>query len=302
MTVRERNGTLILISICFLFWGLPRYYQLVWHPEPPDYEKFEELLLRWERLEKKAVPVMKTTAIEQPAPARQRERPAVVTTDTLFKFDPNNLEEEGLLRLGLAPWVVRNLVKYRKSGGVFRKKEDLRRIYGMTEKAFQRIEPYLELPHTAEKRASRDTLLQVDINRASAEEWAYLPGIGPVLSQRIVRFREKLGGFVRIGQVGDTYGLPDSTFRKIEGRLVLSPLLSKLSLNEGSAEQLAAHPYLNRRQARAIVAYRSNHGPLRTAADLAKVGVLEDATIEKILPYLDFSAGEQAPGQQDDLN
>ena len=37
--------------------------------------------------------------------------------------------------------------------------------------------------------------MPLELNMADAQDLEVLPGLGPVLSQRIVRFREMLGGF-----------------------------------------------------------------------------------------------------------
>lgn len=309
LTSGERRGTLILIVFCVIFWGLPRYYQLFLRPEPPGFSDFERLLNQWEETEKGSFqrPGVLGAPSEERETGPPRERPGnpnrrseqdrastPADRDTsvaaaLFPFDPNQVDEAAFFQLGLSPLVIRNVVKYRENGGVFRKKEDLRKIYGLTEAQYLRLAPFISIAPPPGKEAGAGKLHRIDINRASPEEWARLYGIGPVLSQRIVRFREKLGGFSGIDQVAETYGLPDTTFNHIRPYLDPSPVLRKLPLNRGTAEELAAHPYLNLRQARAMVAFRQNHGPFNEVVDLARTGVLDEATIEKIMPYLDFS-------------
>jgi competence protein ComEA len=136
----------------------------------------------------------------------------------------------------------------------------------MTPEDARRLTPYARFPKPP-KPLPEDSLerqppaiapkpLRVDINRASAEDWQRLYGIGPVLSDRIIRFRDKLGGFSTVEQVRETYGLPDSTFENIYDQLELSPIFRPLAVNRLGWEELSGHPYLDRRQAQAIVAYR----------------------------------------------
>lgn len=208
-------------------------------------------------------------------------------------FDPNTATRRELLSLGIPDKVVRTLLNYRSKGGQFRRPEDLQRIYGLTDELYEELAPYIRLETDAEgelpglfQRA--ETLLPLDINLATAEELRQLPGIGPVLSARIVNFRDKLGGFASVVQVAETYGLPDSTFQQIKNQLTASPLAPSLKINQVSIEELQSHPYLNWRQARAIINYRIQNGPFANPADFSNVKALTEEQRIKLLPYLSF--------------
>lgn len=216
----------------------------------------------------------------------------------LFEFDPRTVRAEELQEMGLSEKVALTFVRFREKGGKFEKPEDLLRVYGMTPEDVRRLTPYVRFPRTP-SRTPADSLeeafsapetepLRIDINRASASEWQQLYGIGPVLSARIVRFREKLGGFHAVEQIRETYGLPDSTFQKIKPFLEGSAILRPLAVNSLEWRALSDHPYLNRRQARAIVAYRRQHGPFSCTADLDKVLALPEEVRTKMKPYWNF--------------
>ncbi len=130
--------------------------------------------------------------------------------------------------------------------------------------------------------------LKVDINAADSAQWERLPLIGPVLAQRIVRFRERLGGFHEVAQVGETYGLADSVFKKIQGMLMLGEVsLRKTNLNQTDEKSLADHPYINTKLARLIVRYRSNHGPFRHPGELRGIALVNDSIYRKLEKYLE---------------
>ena len=131
--------------------------------------------------------------------------------------------------------------------------------------------------------------IRLDINAATIDEWQQLKGIGPFYAKKIVSFREKLGGFATITQVGTTYGLPDSVFQKINGQLLLSILTPSLMVNSISVEQLKAHPYIKKHQALAIVNYRKNHGAFDSIEKFKKVKVFSEKDLERLAPYLSFS-------------
>lgn len=221
----------------------------------------------------------------------------------LTSFNPNKAGTEQLLTLGLSKKVVRNIEKYREKGGRFRRPQDLKKIYGMTEADFVRLEPYIQLTDSKTKSPEEETTatefqkvpsvavneqLSIDVNRSTAEDWQQLYGIGPVLSGRIIKFRDLLGGFHSIDQVAETYGLPDSTFQSIREHLQHSPINKPLNINKMTEEDLKSHPYIKWQQARVIVAYREEHGPFREPADLKQVLALDEAFINRISPYLNF--------------
>lgn len=219
-----------------------------------------------------------------------------------FPFDPNTAGEEELLRLGLPEQLAHNILKYREKGGRFRQPEALRKIYGMQEDIYQAIAPFIEIEDTSPALAKAVKQAEasprpfehiapppaiIDVNQANEEEWQQLKGIGPGYARRITRFRDQLGGFASIGQVGETYGLPDSVFQQLRPQLRLSPVFRKLDINAADAETLQSHPYLNWRQANAIVNYRAQHGPFRNVEELYKVKALPEEVVEKISPYVD---------------
>lgn len=129
---------------------------------------------------------------------------------------------------------------------------------------------------------------RLEVNAADSMAWIRLPGIGPGWASRILRFRRSLGGFVSVGQVAETYGLPDSVFRTIRPYLDIDTTLlsATIDINHGTAEQMAAHPYLSHRLARAIVAYRERHGPFGRTEDLGRMVLVTPELLDRLRPYL----------------
>ena len=214
----------------------------------------------------------------------------------LFNFDPNTADEAALRKLGISEKVARVILNYREKGGRFRKKEDLAKIYSLPEADYQRLEPYIQIepnPTAADAKTKSGTApapaaILIDINKASAEEWQRLRGIGAATAGRIVSYREKLGGFGSVEQVGETFGLPDSTFQHIKPQLNFSPIFRPVAVNAAGIDELDAHPYLSRKEATAIAAYRANHGDFKNFEDVKKVKALSTKTLEKIKPYLEY--------------
>lgn len=228
----------------------------------------------------------------------------------LFNFNPNLLPYDSLLLLGLSPSIARRLVNYRQKGGRFRKKEELQKIYGFPPELYQQLEPWIFIPTEAPKpppgrrevvqpyspapetgkKPVNATLEKFELNKADSLQLVSVRGIGPVLSSRILKFREALGGFVSAEQLREVWGLSPEAADALLQRVYLSPNtpIRKLQINQATAQELALHPYINAKQAGWIVAYRSQHGPFSGAGDLQKITQLDDNFAEKLAPYLQF--------------
>jgi competence ComEA-like helix-hairpin-helix protein len=172
------------------------------------------------------------------APSQTNTQPAQQTA--LFYFDPNTLDADGWKHLGLKDKTIQTILNYRSKGGQFRKPEDIRKIYGLKNEDADRLIPYVKLEPSQSSLSAKTEIKsdtsgkqntyikpkpsykKIDINTATAEEWKALPGIGDVLANRIVKFRNKLHGFSSVEDIKKTYGLPDSTYQKILPLLILS--------------------------------------------------------------------------------
>jgi competence ComEA-like helix-hairpin-helix protein len=141
----------------------------------------------------------------------------------------------------------------------------------------------------AEKRYFRKQLSPVDINLADTTAFIALPGIGSKLAERIIKFREKLGGFYSIEQIGEVYGLADPVFQKIKPLLLTGAfLVKKININTASLDELKAHPYIRFTIAKSIIAYREQHGVYSTMEDLKKLVLMTEDIYAKVSPYLEL--------------
>ncbi len=220
-----------------------------------------------------------------------------------FQFDPNTITKEQALSLGISAKVAQTLINYRSKGGQFKQPEDLKKIYGLTEADYQRLEPFIAI--ASENKPDNQSTAQVepkeyygesnnkftgniDINTATVEDWDKLPGIGKTYSNMIVKYRTKLGGFINKSQVKETYGLPAEVFEGIEPQLVNeSPnLISKIDLNVTDEQTLVKHPYIDKQVAQSIINMRSRHGKYKSVADIKKSKLIDEALYQKISPYL----------------
>jgi competence ComEA-like helix-hairpin-helix protein len=114
-----------------------------------------------------------------------------------------------------------------------------------------------------------------------------LPGIGPALARRILAFRQKLGGFYDVEQIRETYGLPDSTFQVIRKFFRNSDLpVQQIDINVAGVEEMKSHPLLRYQLAKAIVAYREQHGNFARVEDIKQIYTITGELYNRVSPYL----------------
>src|SRR5690606_1725125 len=123
----------------------------------------------------------------------------------------------------------------------------------------------------------------VDINLADTSALIALPGIGSKLANRIVNFREKLGGFHSIEQLREVYGIRDSAYENLVQYLKLeNPQTKKINLNTATLEEMKSHPYIKYQLAKAIIAYREEHGVFASLEGLRAVRAVTEEDFEKM--------------------
>ena len=226
------------------------------------------------------------------------------TKGELFYFDPNTISASEWKRLGLRDKTIQTIEKYLSKGGHFYKPDDLQKIYGIHIDEYERLKPYIRIETNTSKskeefgsiKSKHETppaktyaslYTSIDINTADTSAFISLPGIGSKLASRIVTFRDKLGGFYSVEQVGETYGLPDSTFQKIKQYLKLdNPSVKKININTATIDEMKAHPYIKFSIANPIIAFRNEHGAFSKIEDIKKVMTVTDEIYKKIAPYL----------------
>lgn len=145
---------------------------------------------------------------------------------------------------------------------------------------------YRSIPDT--RMGSAPGLLH--LNKADSVSLLKLPGIGPVFAGRIVRYRAILGGYCRVDQLSEVYGMRQETLELVTPLLILdSSGLDKLHINSIAFRDLLRHPYLEYEHVKALFRYIDSKGALESAEEIRQNSLLPDSTLDRIAPYLDFS-------------
>lgn len=229
-------------------------------------------------------------------------------TVSRFPFDPNTADSTELLALGLEPWQVRNIYKYRAKGGVFRKKEDFGRVYGLTNRQYRDLAPlirigsdyqpytsrgyqnvpYDEAPDSVPGRRFPAKLRQgerIDLNDADTVLLLKVPGIGPYFARQIVRARKMLGGFYSVRQLLEIQDMPEEALPYFE---VNPAKVHRLNVNKLSLVELRRHPYINYYQAKAIVDYRRLYGEIHDMGQLKLMKYFTPDDFERLRHYIEY--------------
>lgn len=242
---------------------------------------------------------------EQKRKLTERRYPAWKKREVvLAPFDPNVADSGALLRLGLPPFLVHHILKYRRAGGVFREPGDLSRMYGLADSTYRRLEPYIVIGEASqpkrdtaqwlrERLAKRDSVpvfkypegTRIDLNRADTTELKKIPGIGSGIARMIVAYRNRLGGFYAVDQLQEIEYADSSLLKWF---VVSTDSIRRIPVNQAGIDRLRNHPYLNFYQAKIIVEYRRKRGKLKNLSQLSLYEEFTQKDLQRLSPYLSF--------------
>lgn len=298
----ERTGIGLLLLVCFVASGWVAYEQFI----APDVVKDKAAL---------EVAYAQLSAAEGSSidPAQRSDRQSFDDKTVLFKFDPNHLPVEQWVALGLSQRQAASILRYEAKGGQFRTKRDVAKMHVVDPELYSRWEPFILLPDFFERKTFADrkrypeyerrdsttnrfperssfvAKANVEINTADTTRLVEVRGIGPAFARSIVKYRDRLGGFHSLDQLNEVYILRDKpeAVAELKSRLLLDTLVvRRFPLNSFTAEELGPHPYAGWKVAKALVAYRKQHGPFKNVADIKGCVLVTDSVYRKLAPYL----------------
>jgi DNA uptake protein ComE-like DNA-binding protein len=218
----------------------------------------------------------------------------------LFSFNPNKASIDDLQTLGFSKRVSNRMVRYREKGGVFKIKSDVLKMYGIDTAHYEQLYAFIDLPEKYESKAAfelkfkpvtKKSIEKFNLNLADTAQLKKIYGIGEKLSLRIVKYRDALGGFIEMNQLAEVYGLDTVVVNRLIKQSFIDTGFNavKININTITEQELAIHPYISNKEAKAIVAYRFQHGEFGALADIGNILAVDAETIRKIAPYLKFN-------------
>jgi len=295
ITKKEWNGMLVLAALILIVLFAPDIYLLFKKPGQIDFARIKEAQrILNEAKEGQPYDYPKKYPDERQADAsfsRIKSKPEY------FSFNPNNLADELWKKLGLRERQIKVIKNYEAKGGKFYKKEDLQKIYSVTAEDYTRLAPFINIP---ERNFSKNNfvpastfkskpLVVVDINHADSAQLTTIRGIGPAFANRILKYRNRLGGFYRKTQLMEVYGLDSAKYAEIEKQVEIDVSgINKININTCGFDDLKRNPYLTFKQMNVIIQYRKQHGNYKSSSDLKNIVILNDEVIRKTEPYFSY--------------
>lgn len=300
----EKNGILLLVFLSVAVFILPSvylYYQPVEHTDNSKYDKEVDAFIK-EYNERRQLALADTLEdstntdfnpyanVDLNSRFNKKEK----RTIEYFEFDPNKIGIEEWIKLGFSEKQAESIEKLKAKGFKFRKPEDLKGVFVVGEENYNRLAAYIKIdPNDFPKKEYVKTVYPekkkyiLDINTADSALFEQQRGIGPSLASRIIKYRNRLGGFVSVEQVKEVWNFPDSTYQSLKEQLVVNEIaLSKININTADFKTMGTHPYINYTYAKVIDAYRKQHGNFKTVSDLKKIVMINDSIYKKMEPYV----------------
>ncbi len=294
---REISGFFILIILMFLFLLLPfivdLYYPNAVENTAKDKIKLDSLMALIEQ---------KSNKINETKPKyKNKSVKEIKIQSILFDFNPNTETKNGLVKLGIDPYVAARMINYRKYKP-FRIKSDILKTYGFDSVLYKKLASYILLPenlaNTEVKKPSFQSkttnyvpkLTKIDINNADSLQFEKIYGIGSKLASRILKYRNKLGGFISMDQLKEVYGLDTTVLAELGKKMYILDNYhpAKIRINFATVDDLKQHPYIGYKFAKTIISYRNTHGGIKSEADLMDIKILSLEEVQKMNPYLEY--------------
>ncbi len=204
-----------------------------------------------------------------------------------FTFDPNQASQEDFQRLGFSEKQAKIILKYRNKSSGFKTKEDFKKVFVVSDKHFQKLEPYIRITKALEAIKAKKKVLSVELNSATEEELVKIKGVGAYYADHIIRYRNRLGGFVSTEQLHEIQKFrPGSVEKFIDQVKADKTQITPIFINSVSRERMIKHPYIGYKVAIAILKRRHSIGFFTSLDQLVSEEILEEDQLRRLRPYL----------------
>ena len=231
----------------------------------------------------------------------ENSRPQTIDPHVLPNFDPNTIPVDSLILYGFANKAARQIINYRNKGGVFKYKDDLYKIYSVDSTLITSLWGKINLLPKRKvlskrkrteiksvKKSSKPNIKKIDINKATQDDFKMITGIGQTLSDRIVRFRDKLGGFHSSSQLCEVYGIRPEVCKNATDRFFVKEDFQprKRNINKVTFKELLSHPYFSYETVKAIFGPKGNRTKYKSIEEVASLKTVPDSVFNRFKPYI----------------
>jgi len=221
---------------------------------------------------------------------------------TIFPFNPNFITDYKGYTLGMTPEEIDRLLTYRSENKWINSAEDFQSVTQVSDSLLAVISPYFKFPEWVKNpqntpspnKFNKPQLIEksfeakIDLNKATAEELEQVRGIGKVLSNRIIEYRTRLGGFHSDSQLSDVYGLQEETLQRLFlSFTVKTPIeIQKINVNEASASDFSTLPGISFELGKKMWEFRRLRQRIDSITEFKKVDGMTEAKFRQIQLYL----------------
>lgn len=223
----------------------------------------------------------------------------------IVPFNPNFITDYKGYKLGMSVAEIDRLLKYRKENKYVNSAKEFQIVTAISDSLLGTIAPYFKFPDWVKNKmdnkgyvkyenkafAKREKIVLIDINLATQEDLIKIYGIGEVISLRILKLKESLGGFMSMEQMNDVWGLSPEVIGSLNSHFKVydMPVIHKININNASLKEISQFSYFKYALAKEIVTYRSMNGDIRNIEDLIKIRGFPVEKAKIIGLYLDFN-------------
>lgn len=216
----------------------------------------------------------------------------------IYPFNPNFITDFKGYRLGMSVAEIDRLLAFRKENRYVNSAKEFQSVTKVSDSLLAAISPYFKFPDWVKNKkpyqknsfAEKKKAVLKDINTATKDDLMAVYGIGPALSDRILKMKDQLGGFTTMDQMQDVWGLSPEVVDKLKDsfKVTEQPAVKKIAINDASVKELSQFPYFRYALAKEIVTFRSMNGRISGIADLVKIKNFPVEKVEIIAVYLEF--------------
>ncbi|EIA08861.1 ComEA family DNA-binding protein [Flavobacterium frigoris] len=223
----------------------------------------------------------------------------------IYPYNPNFITDYKGYKLGMSVEEIDRLLAFRKENKYVNSANEFQAVTNVSDSLLKVMAVDFKFPDWVKNREAykknvnyekkdfvqKHVVVLSDINKATQEDLIKIYGIGEVISLRILRLKESLGGFVSMEQMKDVWGLSAEVIDNLNShfKIMAVPKIDKIDINNASLKELAKFPYFKYGVAKSIVTYRSMNGDFKSFEDLAKINDFPVEKLKIIELYLAFN-------------
>lgn len=276
---RQRKGILILFSFIIL---LQLAYFLIDFTAPKEFAEIEK-----EQFFQRKIDSLKALAVDKKG----------------FKidpFNPNYITDFKGYQLGMSTIEIDRLLKYRSEGKFIYSAKEFQIVTKMSDSLLLQLSPYFKFPdwvknakisvnQSEKSNAKQINIIVKDINKATEADLIKINGIGEVLSERIIQYRNKLGGFTFENQLYEVWNIDKKIVDKVleHFKVIEKPIIKKININTASFKEVLAVVYIDYELCKKIFNYKKEIAAYQSLEELKKIEGFPLDKYERIILYLE---------------